>query len=80
MPASSPALFVIAQDAFPCWARAATGIVLAAIAWGGLVGIKAAVRYYQDGRVRAAGVTVALSAVGVVGGFVLFWLGLNLVF
>ena len=52
------------QEQFPCWARAATGVVLALIAWAAFVGGRTAFRQYRDGRVLAANVTGVLCVLG----------------
>lgn len=68
------------QADYPCWARAATGIVLAVIAWAGFMGARAAVRQHRDGRARAATLTGSLSVVGVVVAVVVFWMTLQVLF
>lgn len=70
----------LSQADYPCWARAATGVVLAVIAWAGFVGVRTAVRQHRDGRVRAASLTGVLSVVGVVAAVAVFWTTLQILF
>ena len=67
-------------DQFPCWARAATGTVLALIAWCAFLGGRTAVRQYRDGRVRAANVTGVLCVVGVLVALTAFALAISTAF
>lgn len=77
---TSVVLAQMAQDQFPCWARAATGVVLAVIAWAAFVGGRTAFRQYRDGRATAANVTGVVVVVGVIAAIALFWLALQLAF
>lgn len=74
------ALAQLTQDQFPCWARSATGVVLALIAWCAFLGGRLAVRQYRDGRVTAANVTGVLVVVGILAALALFWLAIETVF
>lgn len=64
----------------PCWARSATGVVLAAVLWLGFLGVRATVRRYRDGQLVAARVTGAGVAVGVLAGFAMVWFAFSLSF
>lgn len=80
---STPDLVLAAtatDGGFPCWARAGTGVVLAAIAWVGYLGGRSAVRQHRDGRVRAANITGGLVVVGVLAAVAAFWIALTAVF
>lgn len=57
----------------PCWARSATGVVLAVVLWLGFLGARATVRRHRDGQVAAARVAGAGVVVGVLVGFALVW-------
>jgi hypothetical protein len=71
---------LVPEPGAPCWARSAVGLAVAVICWLGFLGVRAAYRVHQDGRVGIARLTTAGVAVGVLAGLALVWVGFTHLF